>query len=320
MKAIRVGTFGGPEVLKVEQVPDPTPGPGEVLVRVKAAGVNPYDTYMRAGAYASGNPKLPWTPGSDAAGVVEAVGDGVELRPGQRVFTTTTVTGAYAELALCKRAQVHPLPEAVSFAQGAGVWVPYATAYRALFQLAHALPGETVLVHGASGGVGLAAVQLARAAGLKVIGTAGSEAGMQVVLEQGAHHALDHRSADYRAKIGDLTGGAGVGVILEMLANVNLGHDLTMLAHRGRVVVIGSRGSVEINPREIMARDAVVTGLLLWHLPGDDAVEIHAALEAGLANGTLRPVVAAELPLASAPEAHRRIMEGGARGKIVLVP
>ena len=187
MKAIRVSAFGGPEVLKVEDVPDPRPQAGEVVVRVKAAGVNPYDTYMRAGTYASGNPPLPWTPGSDAAGTVEAVGAGVELKPGRRVYTAGTITGAYAERALCKASQVHPLPDAASFAQGAGVWVPYATAYRSLFQLAHARPGETVLVHGASGGVGVAAVQLARAAGLVVIGTAGSDAGLSAVLMEGAH-------------------------------------------------------------------------------------------------------------------------------------
>ncbi len=319
MKAIRVSSFGGPEVLKVETVPDPRPASGEVLIRVKAAGVNPYDTYIRAGTYAS-KPDLPYTPGSDAAGTVEAVGAGVALKKGDRVYTSGTLTGAYAELSLCKRAQVHPLPDKVSFAQGAGLWVPYGTAYRALFQVAHAKAGETVLVHGASGGVGLAAVQLARAAGMNVIGTAGSEAGLKLVLREGARHAVSHRSTNYVAEIRDLTGGAGVDVILEMLANVNLGQDLTLLGYHGRVVVIGSRGTVEINPREIMSREAVVQGLLLWRTSESEAEEIHAALGRWLADGTLSPVVAAELPLASAPEAHRRVMEPGARGKIVLIP
>jgi NADPH2:quinone reductase len=320
MKAIRVSAFGGPEVLTVEEAPDPRPGSGEVLVRVKAAGVNPYDTYMRSGGYGAGNPKLPWTPGSDAAGVVEAVGADVALKPGQRVYTAGTITGAYAERALCKLAQVHPLPEGVTFAQGAGVWVPYGTAYHALFQLAHARPGETVLIHGASGGVGLAAVQLARAAGLVVIGTAGSDGGLELVRREGARYAVNHTAAGYRDEIRDQTAGAGVGLILEMLANVNLGHDLALLASRGRVVVIGSRGTVEINPREIMSRGSVVMGMLLWRVTEAEVAEIHAALQAGLANGTLRPVVAAELPLASAPEAHKRVMAPGARGKIVLVP
>ncbi len=321
MKAIRVTQFGGPEVLKLEDVPDPrAPQAGEVLVRVKAAGVNPADTYMRTGAYGTGNPTLPWTPGSDGAGVVEAVGPGAALPRGQRVYIARSVTGTYAELTLCGRGQAHPLPERVSFAQGAGVYVPYATAYRALFQLAQVKAGETVLVHGASGGVGIAVLQLGAAAGLQLIGTAGSEEGLALVRREGAHHAIDHRAADYRERIADVTGGRGVDVILEMLANVNLGHDLGMLAQRGRVVVIGSRGTVEVNPRDLMLRDAAVFGMLLWKTPEQELAAIHAALQTGLADGTLRPVVAAELPLASAPEAHRRVMAPGARGKIVLVP
>ena len=321
MKAIRVGEFGGPEVLKLEETPDPRPAQsGEVLVRVKAAGVNPYDTYMRAGAYGARNPALPYTPGSDAAGVVESAGADVDLKAGDRVYTAGTITGAYAELALCRSSQVRPLPERVTFSQGAGVYVPYATAYRALFQLAHTKPGETVLVHGASGGVGVAAIQFAIAAGITVIGTAGSEAGLTLIKNEGVQHAVNHGSPDYQKEILDLTNGRGVDVVVEMLANVNLGHDLKMLAPHGRVVVVGSRGSVEINPRDLMARGGAVLGLVVWDTPDAEAAEIHAALQAGLSHGTLRPVIASELPLASAPEAHRRIMEGGARGKIVLIP
>jgi NADPH2:quinone reductase len=153
MKAICVSEFGGPEVLKLEDVPDPRPPrSGEVLISVNAAGVNPYDTYMRAGSYGTRDPALPYTPGSDAAGVVESAGAGVDLKAGDRVYTTGTISGAYAELALCKSSQVQLLPTRVNFSQGAGVYIPYATAYRALFQLARAKPGETVLVHGASGG------------------------------------------------------------------------------------------------------------------------------------------------------------------------
>jgi NADPH2:quinone reductase len=321
MTAICVSEFGGPEVLKLEDMPDPRPPrSGEVLVRVNAAGVNPYDTYMRSGAYGSGTPALPFTPGSDAAGVVESVGTDVDLTPGDRVYTSGTITGAYAELALCKRSQVHLLPACVKFSQGAGVYVPYATAYRALFQLVRARPGETVLVHGASGGVGLAAVQFARAAGMKVIGTAGSDEGLQLVKKEGAHQAVSHHSMDYQKQILDMTNGCGVNVIIEMLANVNLAHDLKMLAYGGRVVVVGCRGNVEINPRDIMTREAAVFGVLIWRVPEGEASEIHAALQAGLENRTLRPVIASELPLASAPEAHRRVMEPGARGKIVLIP
>jgi NADPH2:quinone reductase len=176
------------------------------------------------------------------------------------------------------------------------------------------------LIHGASGGVGIASVQIARAAGLTVIGTAGSDKGLALVREQGAHHVLDHRAPGYLDQIVALTEGRGVDVILEMLANVNLGKDLTVLAQGGRVVVIGSRGTVEINPREAMARDAAILGMTLFNTSEQDAASIHAALVAGLENGTLRPIVGRELPLAEAPQAHRAVMESGAYGKIVLIP
>jgi NADPH2:quinone reductase len=320
MKAISVGQFGGPEVLTFQDVPDPRPpAAGEILIRVKAAGVNPYDTYMRSGTYGARNPTLPFIPGSDAAGVVESAGAGVALKPGDRVYTSGTLTGAYAELTLCDRSQVHALPPQVTYAQGASVYVPYATAYRALFQLSRAKPAETVLIHGASGGVGIAAIQLASAAGMRVIGTAGSEEGLTAIRREGAQEAVNHRNADYQQQILDLTGGAGVDALLEMLANVNLGHDLKLLARRGRIVVIGSRGNVEINPREIMLREASIFGVYLWGIIPAEAAEIHAAIQAGLRSQTLRPVVAAEIPLASAPDAHRRVLEPGARGKIVLI-
>lgn len=319
MKRIRVYEFGGPEVLKLEDADDSRPGVGEVLIRVKAAGVNPYDTYMRSGNYGARTPNLPFTPGSDAAGVVEAVGAQVaDIAVGDRVYTTGTLTGAYAELALCRRAQVQPLPKEISFAQGAGIFVPYATAYRALFQIARAVPLESVLIHGASGGVGLAAVQFARAAGLTIIGTAGTGEGLQLISEQGVHHAINHRAPAYLQEILRVTDGRGVDVILEMLANVNLGHDLKMLATGGRVVVIGSRGNIEITPRDLMQREASVTGMMLWNAPEAELAKVYRAIHLGLENGSLRPVIGLEVPLAAAAQAHRRVMEPGAHGKIVI--
>ena len=320
MKAIRVREFGGPEVLRLEEVPAPGPAAGQVLVRVRAAGVNPVDTYIRSGAHAV-RPPLPYTPGLDAAGEVEAAGEGVtRLTAGQRVYVAGSLTGTYAELALCDESQCQPLPDRVTYAQGAGVFTPYATAYRALFQRARAVPGETVLVHGASGGVGTAAVQLARAAGLRVYGTAGTEEGRALVSGQGAHHTLDHRVPDYLGQLGELTGGRGVDVILEMLANVNLDRDLGVLAKGGRVVVIGSRGTVEINPRQAMARDAAILGMTLFNTSPQEQASIHAALGAGLEAGTLSPVVGRELPLAEAARAHEEVLKPGAHGKIVLIP
>jgi NADPH2:quinone reductase len=320
MKAIQVHEFGSPEVLRLEEVPKPQPVSGQVLVRTQAIGVNPVETYIRAGTYAY-KPALPYTPGNDGAGVVEQVGADVkEFKAGDRVYTAGSISGTYAEFALCKTEQVHPLPTNASFAQGAAMGTPYATAYRGLFQRARAKPGETVLVHGASGGVGTAAVQLARARGLRVFGTAGSDEGRKLAREQGAHEVFDHRAPDQFEQIMEATGGGGVDVIVELLANVNLGKDLTILAKGGRVAIIGSRGRVEINPRDAMQRDADLRGLVMPNTPPAELASIHAALVAGLENGTLRPVIGKEFPLAEAAQAHRAVMEPGAVGKIVLLP
>jgi NADPH2:quinone reductase len=320
MKAIRVHEFGGPEVLRLEDVPRPHLGPGEVLVRMHAAGVNPVETYIRAGTYTR-LPELPYTPGNDGAGVVEQIGaDVTEFKPGDHVYTAGSISGTYAEFALCKKEQVHPLPANVPFAQGAAIGTPYATAYRGLLQRADAEPGETVLVHGASGGVGTAAVQLARSRGLRVFGTAGSDEGLKLAREQGAHEVFDHCAPDHFEQIMKATGGHGVDMIVELLANVNLGKDLTILAKGGRVVIIGSRGRVEIDPRDTMQRDADIRGMVLPNTPPAELASIHAALVAGLENGSLRPVIGKEFPLAEAAQAHRAVMESSAFGKIVLVP
>ena len=320
MKAILVREFGGPEVLKLEEIPTPKPASGQVLVRIHAAGVNPYDTYMRAGTYAI-KPPLPYTPGSDAAGVIEAIGNEVKkVKPGDRVYTAKTVTGAYAEYALALEEQVHSLPEKISFGQGAGVWVPYGAAYHALHHSAEAHASETVLVHGASGGVGSAAVQMARAMGLTVFGTGGTQKGVDLVRREGAHQVFDHSKAGYQEEILKTTGGRGVDIVLEMLANVNLSADLKLLAINGRVIIIGNRGEITINPRDLMLRRASARGFTLWAITPQEEAEIHAGLIAGLESGTLRPVVGKELPLAEVARAHKEILKPGAAGKIVLVP
>jgi NADPH2:quinone reductase len=319
MKSIRVHQFGGPEVLRFEDVPAPQAGPGQVVVRVRAAGVNPVDTYFRSGA----NPaiKPPYTPGSDAAGEVESIGAGVTaLAPGDRVYVGGALSGTYAESALCDAGRAYRLPAHLNFEQGAALHIPYATAHRALFHRAQAKAGETVLVHGASGGVGIAAVQFARAAGLTVIGTAGTEQGRALVHAEGAHHVLDHAREGYLDAALQLTAGRGVDIILEMLSNVNLGRDLPALAMRGRVIVIGSRGKVEVTPRDLMSRDADVRGMTLFNCSSEELAAIHAAVHAGLCNGTLRPVVGRRFPLAQAAAAHIAVLVPGAHGKIILEP
>jgi NADPH:quinone reductase len=316
MKAIRVYEFGAPEVMKLEEVPDLKPQAGQVVVRVQAAGVNPVDAYLRSGNY--GQLPLPYTPGMDGAGTIEAVGEGVEMmKVGDRVWFGGTITGAYAEKALCEAGQVHPLPDKLSFAQGAAVGIPYGTAYRALWQRGQARPGEVVLVHGASGGVGIAAVQIACAGGMVVIGTAGTEAGRQLVREQGAQQVLDHKDAAHFQQALEITSGKGVDIIIELLANVNLAEDLKILARHGRVMVVGNRGPIQIDPRDTMGREADIRGVM----SGSDIerAQMYAAIGAGLENGTLRPVIGQELPLAEAARAHHEIMETAAMGKRVLI-
>jgi len=320
MHAIRVHEFGAPEVMHLEDVATPQPTGTQVLVKVQAVGVNPVETYIRSGQYAA-TPTLPYTPGKDAAGVVEAVGDEVKhWQAGDRVYTANSISGAYAEYTLAEENDLGLLPDNVSFEQGAGIWTPYATSYRALFQKLKAEHGETVLIHGASGGVGIAAVQWGKSRGLTVIGTASSEAGRRLVLEQGANAVLDHSAEGYLAEIKEWTGGLGVDAIIEMLANVNLARDFEVLKMFGRICVVGNRGSLDFNPRLIMGKEATVTGMALFNAPPDAFEEIHTEIYKGLSDGFLKPIVSRLFPLAKAAEAHHAVIEDKALGKIVLVP
>jgi NADPH:quinone reductase len=320
MKAIRVHEFGPPDVMKYEEVDTLHAGEGQVLVKISAAGVNPVEAYIRSGAYAR-KPALPYTPGADGAGIVAEVGSGMtSFKAGDRVYTSGSLSGTYAEMAICAEHHVHRLPKNVSFQQGAALGVPYGTAYRALFQRAHAIAGETVLIHGATGGVGLAAVQLSLAAGLFVIATGGSGRGRSLLSAECVENVLDHTVPGYLDTIRSITKDRGVDIVLEMLANVNLSKDLEMLGKNGRVVVIGSRGTVEIDPRNLMARDAQILGMTLFNADDSDLRAIHAGLAAGLSNSTLKPVIGKEFLLEDASKAHSTIMDRGAYGKIVLVP
>jgi NADPH2:quinone reductase len=325
MRAIVVRQFGGPEVLQLGDAENRAPGPTEVTVRVKAAGINPYEVYMRTGNYAI-KPPLPYVPGSDAGGLIEAVGHEVKgFKPGDRVYTYSAekaLIGTYADTVTCDAKYVHHLGVHVSFAQGAAIGVPYTTAYRALFHRGRGLPGETVLVHGATGGVGLAAVQLAHHRGLRVIGTGGTGRSLDVVRENGADVVVSHLAEGYRDQIRAATGGKGVELIVEMAAHLNLDHDLQMLKVGGRVVIIGSRGPLQVDPRNAMNAEADIMGMIVLRAPEHDVASIHAALSRGLVNGTLRPIVREELPLVEAPKSHDMVMNApdDAVGKIVLIP
>jgi NADPH2:quinone reductase len=317
MKAIRVHSFGLPDVLRLEDTPDVAPAPGQVLIRVKAVGINPVETYIRAGNY--GPMKFPFTLGNDSAGVVEAVAADIKhFKKGDRVYTDKTISGSYAELTVADANYVHPLPDGVTFQQGAAVGTPGGTAYRGLFQRGRGKPDEAVLIHGATGGVGSAAVQLARAAGMYVVATSSSERGREFALEQGAHHATDHDVVQRLDEVRSLTDGKGFDLIIETAAHKNLGADLPALTKGGRVVVIGSRGKVEIDARDTMSREADILGLMLFGATPAEHRAMYSALSAGMENGTFRPIVGLELPLADAAKAHTLVTEGDQFGKIVL--
>ena len=306
--------------MKIEDIPMPRPTGTQVLVRVHAIGVNPVETYIRSGNYPS-VPQLPYTPGKDAAGVVEAVGEGVtKWKSGDRVYTAQSITGTYAEFTLCNEHELGRLPDTVSFEKGAGIWTPYATSFRALFQKAMAKAGETVLIHGASGGVGIAAVQWASNAGLKVFGTASSDSGKTLVANQGTDAVFDHSQEGYLDEIQSATGGQGVDVIIEMLANVNLQKDFDVLKMFGRISVVGNRGSLDFNPRVIMGKDATVTGMALYNAPQAAFDEIHTAIFDGLSSGHLEPIISKSFPLSEAAAAHHEVIESKSAGKIVLRP
>ena len=320
MKAIVVREFGEPDVMILEDVPTPEPIGSQVLVKIEAAGVNPVDTYLRTGIHAHA-PKLPYTPGKDGSGTVVAVGpEADKFEPGDRVYTAGSISGTYAEFALCRQEDLGALPGNISFEQGGGIWTPYATSYRALFQKAAAVIGEYVLIHGASGGVGIAAVQWAKNAGCRVVATASSEDGKKLAKDQGAEAVFDHDDEDHFGDIHDYADDRGVEVIIEMLANVNLERDFESLAMNGRIVIVGNRGSLQFTPRQAMTKDATLFGMSLFNSNQSDRNEIHSAIYDGLAAGFLSPIVRESIPLSDAPRSHKDILEKKAFGKIVLTP
>ncbi|MGO4886190.1 NADPH:quinone reductase [Anaerobacillus sp. MEB173] len=323
MKAIQVTQFGGPEKLVYTDVEDVAAEKGEVCVRLYASGVNPSDTYTLTGTYAFSIPQLPYTPGLDGAGIVEAIGEGVtNVRVGDRVFVASTMgrksTGTYAQKIVCDATLVHPLPEGVSFEQGAALGVPALTAYRALFQRAHLKPGQTVLVHGASGGVGLQVVQMAKSQGAKVIGTASKPEGKKMVQQAGADVVIDHVTEEMIEDVLALTDGNGPDIIIEFLANINLETDLKLIASFGKIVIIGNRGSIEINPRLAMQKECDILATALWNASKEEYEQSIHGVIGMLTSGALRPIIGTTLPLEQASQAFEQVTKGSGNGKLVL--
>ena len=323
MRAIRVQSFGGPEVLKLqESLPLPELVSKQVLISVKSVSINPADTYIRSGQY-SRLPSLPYTPGNDCSGVIERVGDDVtRFQPGDRVFSLRTVTGSYSSYTVCEVDYVNALPDCLAFSEGACLGIAYYTAYRALVLVGAAKPGQLVLVHGASGGVGTACLQLCKLMGVRGIGTAGTPDGEKAALISGAESVVNHRQGNYVDTLRQLSeANGGFDVIIENAAHVNLDTDLDLVGNKGVVVVVGSKGmsAVQMVPRKLMGKECRVTGMLLWNVTPDELTQSHAAILAGVRSGILRPVISHEFKLAEADRAHEQLMSGkGAAGKIVL--
>uniref|UniRef100_A0A914C365 Enoyl reductase (ER) domain-containing protein n=1 Tax=Acrobeloides nanus TaxID=290746 RepID=A0A914C365_9BILA len=275
MRAAIVKKFGPASNIVIEQAwPCPTISNRQVLVRVKASSVNPVDTYIRAGQYAQ-LPELPYTPGRDGSGIVEQIGKEVQnFKVGDSVWFTRPTTGSSAELAVVEDT-LFLLPEGISYSQGAALGIAYMTAYRALILKGSAKPGQSVFIHGASGGVGIAACQIAKALGLQVVGTAGTENGIKLVEENGAEFVFNHREKDYVSKIQEKFPN-GFDIILEMLANQNLDTDLTLIGKNGRIVVIGNRGTSQIDARKTMQKESMIIGVGLGFSTIEMMEKFHA--------------------------------------------
>lgn len=322
MKAINIQQFGTSEQLKLAERSIPNMQAHTVKVRVYAAGVNPSDVYTSTGTYAV-VPELPYTPGLDGAGIVEEVGEAVtHVNVGDRVFIAASTqglcSGTFAQYIVCDAAFVHPLPAHITFEQGAALGIPALTAYRALFDRAELQQGQSVLIHGASGAVGLQAVQMAKAAGAFVIGTASRTQGKELVKAAGADVVLDHISAENVEALRDATNGKGPDIIIEFLANVNLQTDVEVVAKRGVIVVIGNRGDITVNPRVMMQKECDVRGMILWNATADEYAALIKGVTTLLEEKVLQPVIGQAFPLEQAGAAFDAVMAGTYNGKVIV--
>lgn len=321
MKAMRAHQFGGPEQLRFEDAPDPQAQAGQVQIRVRAAGINPADLVRLSGRLQPLT--LPYIPGTDVCGEVEAVGAGVtHVKKGDRVFGRA-VTGGYAEKTCLAASEAIPLPASLSFTEGAAIPIPFYTAYRALHHKAALKAGETVLISAGGGGVGVAAIQLAKLAGARVFTTVGSAEKAARTRELGAGVAINYKEQDFAAEVQKLTDGKGVDVIIENVASDNLAKDLPILARDGRIVLIGTgTGKGPDGHFAIMyalMKDANLLGMSLVNA-GPVIPEMATALTNLFAAGKLKAIVSKTYPLPEAQQALADLVAGRVFGKLALTP
>ncbi len=322
MKAIHVHSFGGPEVMQYEEAEDPSAGPGQVLIQVSAAGVNPVDTTFRSGAHPlSKSLKLPWTPGIDAAGEVIEAGEGVEgFKAGDKVFGAA-MTGSYAEKTALNALRTAHIPSNLSFEDCASLPVVLYTAFNAVVVKAGIQPGQTMLVHAGAGGVGSMAIQIAKAAGARVITTVSSKEKADVAASLGADVVVNYRDEDFAERCVAETGGAGVDAVIEMVSADNFDGSCRALKKGGTMVLLGAGtgknpvGSVTYPP--FYSKDIDVRGMSLFNADpvfSDMIRQVNHLLE----TEKVRPVVGEVIPIAEAARAHEVLMTGKVAGKIVL--
>lgn len=324
MKAIQIEEFGGPEVLKTVEIDEPSPNEHEVKVKVFATGLNPSEAYTITGTYGYNVPDLPYVPGYDATGIIEEVGAKVDLfKKGDRVFLSAFSakrnTGTYAEKVVIDAKNVFRLPDHISLKEGAALGIPVFTAYKAIFLKANVRAGETVLIHGASGSVGSMAVQMAKAIGATVIGTSSTKEGRQTVLDLGADYAMNHITEDNKEELLNITNEQGPDVIIEMLANANLETDMQVIAKYGRIIIVGSRDTVEVNPRNLMTSEAIVTGMTFTYPTQKEMKEMQYGVNALLEIGAIHPLIGNEFTLDEPVEAHKALMESSGNGRTIFV-
>ena len=322
MKAILFHELGGPEVMKLGDTPKPEPRPGWVLMKNHAIGINFADTLFRQGQYLM-RPKLPDTPGLEAAGVIEAVGDGVtHLKPGMRVAAIGTKT--YAEYATVSAAQVMPLPDFVSFEEGAAFPIQTLTAYHMLHTSHQTTAGQTVLVHSAAGGVGILAVQIAKAAGARVIGTVSSDNKMDIVKQYGADAVINYVNHNFDEEAKKLTDGKGVDLILDAVGKPTVEKGLKCLKPFGHLILYGRAGGIP-DPLNLMAlfqNSLKVSGFVLYtvsSLPDVHQAGIEKSFQL-MGQGKLKMLIGKTFPLTEAAEAHRHMESRASVGKLVLIP
>ena len=324
MRAVVITSPGDPDVLKLTEVPDPVPGPGEVLVEVAAAGVNRADVLQRMGFYPP-PPGAPPYPGLECSGRISALGPGVTVwQPGDEVCALLG-GGGYAEQVAVPQGQLLPVPDGVSLVDAAGLPETACTVYATVFQQARLTPGETILVHGGAGGIGTIAIQLAKSFGARVICTAGTSAKLERCTELGADLAVSYVRDDFVSAVDVFTGGRGADVILDIVGGPYLARNVAALATGGRLLVVSTQGgsSAELDLQMLMRKRAsILASTLRARPPADKAVIVAGVREQVwplISAGRVRPVTDRVLPMADAADAHRALEQGTHVGKILLV-